>query len=275
MQWYRAKTILIVVFLCINIFLGIYLITDRYQNESRALSELVNVLSANQIHLRVDSLPKVPPQVLVPEFFGAPLSEKTIKLLVPNFLPKENGYTNAEGSISLEQTGNRILYQNPTPNQKGFRKVNENNVISKLRPYVEALGVEKYVYPVNVSRIQDDIMVEYAYRVDSTKLYGSSLRISVSTDGIRQIRGFLGVPDRKNGFSYRLSKLETVLMGLAQMGYEGIEITAVKLGYYFIDYTDAMVSQAIPVYQIRTSAGELILDGRDGVENAQRLLSEQ
>ena len=63
------------------------------------------------------------------------------------------------------------------------------------------------------------------------------------------------------------------MLSLAQNNLKGLEITDIDLGYYLINYQDAMVSQAIPVYRLRTSWGEYILDARDGVEYTQRVLS--
>ena len=53
-----------------------------------------------------------------------------------------------------------------------------------------------------------------------------------------------------------------------------IPFSDIESGYYFINYTDALISQAIPVYRIATTQGEILLDARDGVAPSERELSQ-
>ena len=128
-------------------------------------------------------------------------------------------------------------------------------------------------YAVSISQIGEDIVAEYAYRSGNSKLFGSRFSVTVTKHGIKQIKGFLGTVDGDNGFSYQLSELRTVLFALAQNNLKDLEITHIELGYHLINYRDALVSQAIPVYRLRTSGGEYILDARDGVEYTERVIS--
>lgn len=273
MQWQRAKTIMIVVFLLINIFLASYLIVDRHTGDRQTIQHLTDVLSKNGIYLHPDAIPKEEDILFVPEFAAPNLTQKQVEKLIENPVSTETGYANEDNTARLEFKDNVFTYENTNPNERAFRKVTAKNVVSKLNPYLKALGVSDLVYPVDISEIQGEILVEYAYRMEDRKLFDSRLRITVNQNGIRLIRGVLVVPDKKNGFSYQLSQLETILMSLAQTTEESMEITSIELGYHFISYTDALVSQAIPVYQIRTSYGDILMDARDGVETADRILS--
>lgn len=274
MQWQRAKSIMIVVFLLINLFLASYLILDSRTGNQESLQHLTDVLASNQIHLHPDALPKEENSLFVPEFSVPVLTQKQAEKLMDEPVLTENGYTNQENTARLEFQDNLLIYENQNPRERAFRKVTEKNVVSKLNPCLKALGIADLVYPVDISQIQGEIVVEYAYRVEERKLFDSRLRVTVNTNGIRRIRGVLAVPDPKNGFSYRLSRLETILLSLAQTNPESMEITNIELGYYFITYTDALVSQAIPVYRIRTSYGDILMDARDGVEASERILSQ-
>ncbi len=272
MQWQRAKTIMIVVFLLINIFLASYLVVDRHTGDQKTLQHLTDVLSKNGIQLHPDALPKEEVSLFVPEFSAPQLTKKQVEKLIENPVLSDTGYTSGDNTARLEFKDNVFTYENLNPKERAFRKVTAKNVVSKLNPYLKALGVSNLIYPVDISEIQGEILVEYAYRVEDRKLFDSRLRITVNQNGIRLIRGVLAVPDEKNGFSYNLSQLETILMSLAQTNEESLEITNIELGYYFISYSDALVSQAIPVYQIRTSQGDILMDARDGVETADRIL---
>lgn len=275
MQWNRAKTIMIAVFLLINIFLVSYLVLERHTENQQTLQYLTDVLAKNDILLHSDAVIAWEESLFVPEFSAPVLSQKQIAKLMENPIATETGYQSADGNATWELKDNVFVYENKAPKQRAFRKVTEKNVVSKLNPYLKALGIEDSVYPVDISQIQEDIVVEYAYQPDERKLFDSRLRISVNQNGIRSIRGLLAVADRKNGFSYTLSKPETVLLGLAQTNEGSMEISQIELGYYFISYSDALVSQAIPVYQIRTSQGDIVMDARDGLESSERILSQK
>lgn len=273
MQWQKAKTILILAFLCINIFLLCYLLPTQQTESRQAFRNLTDALAKNDIHLRMDALPKTETVVFVPEFSVPKLSQKQIEKLVDSPVATDNGYESSDKTQKLELKSNTIFYEDTAPSQKGFRRVSAKNVVSKLKPYLSALGVEEYAYPVDISEIQDEIVVEYAYQTENRKLFDSHLRFTVGKDGIHRIAGHYSVPDSENGFSYSLSQLKTILMSLAQTEEQTVEIIDIEPGYYFISYTDALVSQAIPVYAIRTVRGNILMDARDGVETGERILS--
>ena len=273
MLWNRAKTILIVAFFLINLFLLNYLLADRFQDNSKALQDLTALLADNGIHLRVDKMPADPDELRVPELSSLMISESLANQLMKNPVAVENGFENQEQTCLLELRDGVFYYRNDAPLESGFSNVNTENAVTKIRPYLDKLGVGHLAYAVSASQIGEDTVVEYAYRIGDYKLFASRFSVTVTKNGIKQIKGFLGTENHDNGFDYRLSGLDTVLFGMAQNKLEGVEITHIELGYYLINYRDALISQAIPVYHLRTSRGEYILDARDGVEYTQRILS--
>ncbi len=273
MLWNRAKSILIVMFFLINLFLLNYLVADDFQDNSRALLDLTAILSAKDIHLRVDKMPATVEELRVPELSSLLTDETVAKKLIPNPVASENGFVSEDKTAHIELRDGMFFYRNESPKDSGFYNVNLDNAVSKIRPYLDKLGVGHLAYAVNIAAIGEDIVVEYAYQVGEYRLFDTHFSVTVTKNGVKQIKGFLGTADSSNGFSYQLSQLETVLLSLAQNQIQGIEITHIELGYYLINYRDALVSQAIPVYRLRTSMGECILDARDGVEYNQRMLS--
>ncbi len=273
MQWQRAKTILIVVFFLINVLLVSYLFMEENRSDGQALSDLTNVLSRNQITLEMTMLPRWEKQVLVPEWNSPVLSLKQAEALMDSPVAIKDGYSDSAKTCTLVVSNNQLSYQNLNPNDKKFRKVTAKNVTSKLKDVMDVLGVEKWVTPVEILEQDNTITVIYEYQIAKRKLFGSKLAVTVSSDGILKMEGFLGIPDQKNGFSYSLSQLETVLLSLAQNNEDEYAISNIELGYYLGSYRDALVSQAIPIYVVTTSQETLFLDARDGVENTQRNLS--
>ncbi len=273
MLWSRAKTILIVVFLLINILLLSYLFAGNFSDNSRALSDLTAALSQNGINLRVDNMPSNMEKLHVPELSPLMIEETLANKLIQNPVATETGFCNEEKTCVLEQRDGLFFYRNESPTEKGFHNVKQSNADSKIRPYLDKLGVGNLAYAVSVSQIGEDTVVEYAYRIGNYKLFGSRFSVTVTKNGIKQIKGFLGTVDGDNGFSYQLSQLRTVLLSLAQNHLSDVEITHIELGYHLSNYRDALVSQAIPVYRLRTSRGEYILDARDGVQPTQRVIS--
>ena len=275
MQWQRAKTILILVFFLINVLLISYLVIERTPSDAQRISDLTEVLSRNRIQLEMVAVPRIPDSVFVPEWNRVELELKQVEALMDTPVADEKGYTNPDKTCRLTLKEDQIFYENQAPKGKNFRNVTAKNVHSKLKGVLKTLGVEAWVYPVSITEVGEDFVVTYGYQVEKRKLNGSWLTVTVSQNGIKKMEGFLGIPDRKNGFSYRLSQLETVLMSLVQTEESPLTITDIELGYYLIPYTDALVSQAIPVYEIETSEGILLLDARDGVSYLERKLSSQ
>lgn len=273
MEWNRAKTILIVVFLLINIFLGTYLFLERYHSQVQTVTDLTDVLARNGIELQMNTLPYTEQSLFVPGWNTPVLTEKQIEELISSPVETGDGYTNPEKTCRLSLSNNQFYYQNTAPNEKSFHGITEKNAVSKLRKTLKTLGVDKWVYPMDIVSEKDAIKVRYGYQIDQKKLFGSFLTMTVCSDGIVEIEGFLGIPDLKNGFSYRLSNIETILMSLTNLKQEGMVVTDIELGYYLATYKDALVSQAIPVFEIHTSKGSMLLDARDGVQNSERNLS--
>ncbi|MBO5408442.1 MAG: hypothetical protein J6A61_03430 [Clostridia bacterium] len=272
MQWQRAKTILIVVFFLINVLLVSYLLADRNPSGRQAIADLTEVLSRNKITLNMNTLPRGEKTVFVPEWNSPVLSEKQVEELIDSPVATRDGYTNEDQTCQISISNTRLSYWNSAPNDKKFRKVTAKNVASKLKDAIKTLGISQWVSPIEITQKDDTIVVTYGYHVENRKLFGSQLMVTVSPSGIHKMEGFLGIPDEKNGFSYHLSQLETVLMSLAQTNQNQISISDIELGYYLISYRDALVSQAIPIYAVQTEDTTLFLDARDGVENTARNL---
>lgn len=273
MQWQKAKTILIVVFLLINILLLSYLFYDNHSTDSRKFADLTAVLARNQVHLRMNALPNIEKELFVPEFSTPVISQKLAELFTENPIPLENGgYTNQSGTCRLEWVEGMFSYENQSPNHKKFKNLTQKNAVSKLKPFLKAMGIEEFLYPVDITEIQGETIVEFRYQIEEYKLFDSALTFTLTPSGIKRIRGFFGIPDSKNGFSYSLAPTETLLLSLGQKNEEHLEINQMEPGYYFLNYTDAMISQAIPVYRLTTSQGSILLDARDGVSPEERLL---
>lgn len=273
MLWSRAKTILIVAFLLINIFLLSYMFGGNYSDNTRAMLDLTAVLSESGINLRVDHMPQGLKNLHVPELSPLVIDENLANKLMKAPVATETGFTNQDATCRLESKDGLFFYRNEAPSESGFHHVKQSNAVSKIQPYLDKLGVGNLTYAVSVSQIGEDTVVEYAYRIGDYKLFGSRFSVTVTKQGIKQIKGFLGTVDGDSGFSYQLSQLRTVLFSLAQNNLKDMEITHIELGYHLINYRDALVSQAIPVYRLRTSRGEYILDARDGVEYTERVIS--
>ena len=273
MLWSRAKTILIVAFLLINILLLSYLFSGNFEDDSHSLLDLTAVLSENGIHLRVDKMPQSVAKLHVPELSPLMIEESLANQLIEHPVATETGFTNEERTCFLEQRDGLFFYRNEAPADGRFYNLKQDNAVSKIRPHLDKLGVGHLTYAVSISQIGEDIVVEYAYRIGDYKLFGSRFAVTVNKNGIKQIKGFLGTVDGDNGFLYQLSQLRTVLLSLAQNNLGGVEITHIELGYHLVNYRDVLVSQAIPVYRLRTSHGEYLLDARDGVEYTERVLS--
>lgn len=276
MEWKKAKNILIIMFLMIDVFLlGLNFFQSPKSNGD--YEQLNTMLLKNNIQLSENVSLKNKKNVFVYEFYFSDVKEELKKTLLGEYFKTEkNEFVSKNKKATLSINGNKISYFNTNPNFDGFGKVKEKNVQKKLKPYLKMLGIEKYAKFDKVVYADGEYTVTYNFFVDNNQLFSSSLEFVVSEKGIHKILGNLNVPDKAKGYKFELSNLETILVSFSQnVNFSDVtKITEITYGYFISEYENAVVSQALPVYMIKASGNTYIYDARDGVDSSQRSLFE-
>ena len=270
MEWHRAKNILILLFLAVNIFLLCILVNANTKADFDR-QKLQKVLTANNIKVDLDILPHQKNRIFVSEFYG--VTDSIIHFFIPK-VTKIDGTAYSDETKTIIVEGNKISYTNSSPSDPSFRNTVKSNVLSKLKPVLKQLGIEKYVSNGSVTESDGMYLIEFKYIIDKREIFNSELAFLVSNRGIIKCEGTIYVPDEKNGYSYEINLAETILLQLERSEKTLFDITSIKLGLYISDYENAVITQAIPAYEIKTDNRTYIYDARIGVDSQNRKLGE-
>lgn len=275
MQWEKAKTIMIWAFLVVDIILLIFLNATNFTNSKQENEMLINTLKANNLTVREEHLTSKETSIFAYEFTGLTLNQK----LVSEFLKKpvkidNNTFENEDKKSRISFNSGYLNYENENPDFKGFSGVNEKNINKKLKSYLKKLKINKYVKLTNAFSQNGDIYGEYSYFFGDMELFSSKLTFVVNEKGIKKIYGNINIPNDNQGYNFTLSDKKTILMNFVQNNkFQSPEtVVSITKGYFCINYENTLLSQAIPVYKIKTVNKVYIYDARDGIEAEKRQL---
>lgn len=275
MQWAKAKTIMIWLFLAVDIILAAVLTVNKISDGKNDKEMLINVLKNNNLSIRSELLDIENNSIFAHEFTGLTLTNELISDFIKNPVKIDNNtYESEDKTARIHSDSGYFTYENTNPDFSGFSGINEKNANSKITPYLKKLKINKYVKPTNVFRQNDDICIEYGYFFDGMELFSSKLTFVANKNGIRKIYGNINIPNEKQGYDFTLSEPETVLINFIQNNtFSSPEtIVSITAGYYCINYENLLLSQAIPVYRIKTTTKTYIYDARSGIDSTDRQL---
>lgn len=278
MQWAKAKTIMIWLFLAVDIILAANLAINKIVGGKSSNDKLIRILENNNLSVREDILTIEKKSVFANEFKGLTLTDEIASEFMEKPIKTENNsYRSEDKAVSLSFSSGSVLYENQNPDSlffSGFSGINEKNAEAKIQPYLKALGIGKYVKAVGIFRQNEDICVEYSYFFNDKELFSSHLTVIANENGIKKIYGNINIPNDDKGYDFKLSGIETVLLNFVQNNSFSTPETVVSIteGYYCISYDNLLLTQAIPVYRIKTTDKTYIYDARDGIDGEKRQL---
>ena len=268
MEWHKAKNVLILLFLSVNIFL-LCVLADSNNKDNFDKTKLSEVFLKNNINIDMEILPKPKNRLFVSEFYG--VNDEVIHFFVPKIL-KVDGTTYSNETRTLMVEGNKISFTDSAPSDQSFKNVTTENVESKLKPILKELGIFSSVVMENISESSGMYMVEYEYIPAKYKIFYNKLIFLISNRGILKCEGEIYLPDKKNGYSYEINTAETILVQFDKKINVPLNVKSIKLGLYILDYESALTTQAIPAYEIVTDKKTYIYDARIGVDRQNREL---
>lgn len=275
MQWSKAKTIMIWVFLVVDIILAVTLTVNKVSSRKTDIKMLAQVLSNNNLNVREEILETKVSQLFACEFTGITLTEKLAENFLKNPVQKDNfTYESQDKNAYLYSGSMQILYENKKPDFKGFANVNEKNIHKKLISYLKKLQIYNHVKLADISRKNGDLCAKYSYFYNNMEIFASDITFTVNENGIKRIEGNLNIPNKKSGYNFTLSNLDTILLNFVQNNKFSSPVTVVSItpGYFCPSYDNTVLSQAIPVYRIKTTDRIYIYDARDGIDSEKRQL---
>lgn len=269
MDWSRAKTILIFIFLILNIFL-VYNISKQENKDivvtQQEISDIKAILEKSNIELKATISNKIKPKSflkiedfiykeedLANRFFGS--MEGVTKTNIPNAVVYK------KGSKSIEiYSDKKLIYKDeaPTDNIEGFSK---SKAINYVQNYLKTMGI--YSKDAVVDRFDN---VNYQYKINfkqelkGNQIFASYMNIELSNKGITRIERVWVKPVEFFDAPKDIKAPTEILLIFAKdfTNKEKVSIDAISLGYYFPleDFKNATVS-AIPAWKIELSTGQI------------------
>ncbi len=281
MDWARAKTILIAVFLIINLFLGYQVFSNRIGNISyvdrEKIAEVISYLGTKEVHVEGE----IPYRKLdVPALTVQYKQFKTEEAQACLFRPEEK-VTAAEGKafISMISTDTAASIRNGTelhfertsiPPSAGT--VDEQQTRRLIDDQLNALGIKHKEKFERSKAIEDGFLtLRYEQRYKGLAIYNSRMLFSANEYGIRDatLVWFNSVEPVKQKTKI-MSPTDALLKAHRFMEANEmlpVKISSIEQGYYFstgenteLDVSKVVVGTAFPVWKVSTDRGILYIN---------------
>ena len=293
MDWARAKTILIVVFLAINIFLGYMIIGTKNGNtvyiDSQKIQEVTDYLSGKGIEVKGEIPRKkvdMPSITVTYKLFNN--KEIAEKLLLANDKIKE---TDTDSSLTMEtediqikiKNGRELNYLNKTV-EPVFSEIDEKLCKKNIYGFIQKLGIENSGMDI-VSAEEENGYMKYVYRQKyrGYVIYNSRMEYIVNDHGISKANivwfNTINQVSKSGTVVSPLDALLTVYDYYKDDIGQGFAVLGMEQGYYFgtgtekkLDTSKIEEGTAFPVWRINTSMGLIHVNAYnkriEGVEKA-------
>lgn len=269
MNWGRVKTILIIMFLTIDIvLLGLffYINNDINYIKKDTVKETINVLKKHNIIISEEIIPKqrVEKKIINYENVIYTPQKAAQRFLGENFetiSENESGIIYKKGSMFLTLSDGKMLLENRR--NKNIAQ-NFDEVKKQVLNDLETFGYKKNEIGFEKAVTKEGICHITAYQTfDDKKIYGTQLIITADKDGILTLEGKCFSFTDKENTKEKLKDVTTVLVDMIyEPSFKGIEINKIEVIYYINpEYIDASNVLAYPVYVIKDTDGrEFILE---------------
>ncbi|MBE7015467.1 MAG: hypothetical protein E7417_01425 [Ruminococcaceae bacterium] len=265
MNWSRAKTILIFLFLCTAIFQFTVLSTsDKKANKisTDIITSTVEILKANNITVNEKLIPS--------KNYSLPLAtadnaitdynEFAKFVLGESITPNENNeFTSALGFIRFY--ANRFNY---TPSETNFLLLKADSLSKDCEEYLNTLGLDTSDSSENQSKTGNQTEIILTNTVDGYPIFNSQIKVTVNDGKLTNSQGtWFNVVDKDS--PVKLKSITSVLIDLLKENIQKpATIADIKLGYTIPESNVFQKSVIlIPVWQITLEDGNKItIDAR-------------
>ena len=271
MNWSRAKTLLIAIFVILNTFLiyNLYVEESYIINiSSDDISNIKSILSEHNIELLADIDTKIKPKSsLIIEDLNYDEKEIINKFLGTNeglikkeALEQKMIYSVGDNEKLEIYNNNRIFYTNTKPNDNlvGYEK---KDIIKYAEKYLKTLNIYPDDAKLDSFKFEDGHHeLKYVQVYKSNKIFTSYINISISKNGTTSIDMYWTTPIQydQNSKDTIKTPIEILLIFAKDFSSNNkISITKIEFGYYFAikNYNNASFSST-PTWKIETNTGE-------------------
>ena len=267
MDWSKAKSILIVMLLLLNIFLlvsiGFYKLEDGISRET--VSNTIKILSSRGVTVNVD-IPlynRYTPS-LICEGGSYDAADISARLLGKDFiLPPgiDDGEEVINGSKKIKFSNNRssFVYSNSSPSET-LKVDNIKSAENAARDYIDSLGIdsEKFVLDIYVKNPDATYTLTFIEKYKKFLVFDNYIEITLGKNGViyleshsRKIKGF-------NANAMPIMPAYQILLK-NYSGYENITITGIDIGFkgYITGEQDMRESSEGPAWRVTAEGGKV------------------
>ena len=262
MNWSKAKTILIVLFLAANLFLLVNIINSAHKSDAimpEIMASAVDILKNNGITVDKGLIPQKNTTVPYAEAENAVSDylEFSEKLLGGNVTDRgEDTYTSNSGSIKF--SGDYFSYKAADSNEKSSA-ITQKEAITIASQFLKNCGIDVSSAKSAVQQGIGNYIVTFSNRINSLPFFTSSVTLNVQGSRVAAMDGCWFNKTPKSGTASTLKSVTGVLIdfiSLPERTQGQIEISDLSLGYYIPDtntYHKSLV--LIPAWQISLTDG--------------------
>ncbi len=258
MNFKRAKTILIIIFLFVNIFL-IVINNLFYESDMKVDTKTVSgILLKSGITLKEEVLKDYPAAIPGIEIENIASDGKKLASL---FLgkdynsEKENYYTKNGSALTVADLS--VDYKVTEPKDKSFKDISSLNAGNKALKKLNKMGIGKDT--LEVLNISDNgnrnYYVTFSYKYDEYPIFNNHLYVTVTEKGISALKGTVIDFDKISNSDYKIIPATNILLELPSNPDlknvdENPEVTGIRLGYFLPMSKGEASIYAIPAYEI-------------------------
>ena len=276
MNFAKAKTILICIFIFVNIFLLVIYNLFFQTEKSIKPSVAVEVLKNNNIKIE-ESMIKVSEEALNGvEIENFAVNEgKLAKLFLGDKFnnPKNHYYTTEGETLTISDLS--VDYKILEPKDKAYKDISTLSAGNKTLKTLVKKGFDKSVLEVsNVSFAgNSSYFITLSYRYNDYPIFNNHLYATVTNKGISTVKGtVISFKELKN-VKYAITPASNILLELPlnndlKNEFKNPTVTAIRLGYYLpMGKTEASI-YAIPAYEIEIDRKKIYYyDARENISS--------
>lgn len=281
MNFARAKTILIFIFIFVNIFLlliyNLFILDEKKIDNETLFQVLLNnnvVVNEGIIKEQKKVLPGVEVINLVND------SDKLALSFLGKEYKKESDTLYKTQKASLSISKQLIEFNILNPSDKKYNDISILNAGNKIINTLSKYGMDKSnisVYNAGEGS-KDDFYIEVAYNYGDTPVFNHSLYAVADKKGLKSLKGTVISFNEIKNQQYNIITVSDVLLDfIDNIDVKNADgktvITDVKLGYYFSVNELEVSTYAIPAYEIKLENGKLYYyDAREYVDASFKFL---
>ena len=260
MNFARAKTILIFIFLFVNIFLIVVYNLFFQKVNTVDIDVAIDILKNNNITVDKSLVKHFESSMQGAEVYNVSTDkEKTATMFLgENYTsPRENYYTKEGESLLISDTS--VDYKVFDAKDKSFNKITHLNAENKTLKALNKKGIGKSVLQVlNITdNGEKNFFVTFMYAYNDYPVFNSNLYATVTDKGITSIKGTV-LSFEKIKEKYNLTPPSNILLELASNNelkseFQSVQITGLRLGYYLPLGKSETSTYAIPSYEIEVN----------------------